>query len=122
MWAWLKDKWEFVAAGITVLIVFLLGRKSNEKKVEVVEATAVAKEKEIEVIKKAAGQERLEKALARKKYSETKLGLIKNRGIAQNDLERQAIERKLELLELAKEDPAEIDRILMTEFDIAKIK
>ena len=122
MWAWLKDKWELVAAGITVFAVFLLGRKSNEKKVETAEATAVAKEKEIEIIKKAAGQERLEKALARKKYSETKLGLIKSRGVAQNDLERQSIERKLELLELAKEDPAEIDRILMTEFNIAKIK
>lgn len=121
-WEWIKDKWEIVTAGLVVLSVFILGRKSNEKKVEAAEATAVSKEKEIEVIKKVAGQERLEKALARKKYSETKLGLIKSRATAQNDLERQTIERKLELLELAKEDPLEIDRILMTEFNIAKIK
>ena len=26
---WLKDKWEFVAAGITVVAVFLLGRKGK---------------------------------------------------------------------------------------------
>jgi acyl CoA:acetate/3-ketoacid CoA transferase alpha subunit len=122
MWDWIKDKWEFLAAGVTVLFVFLLGRKSKNVDLEVVEDITESKNKEIEVIEKSAGEERLQKALARQKYSEAKLSLIKSRASAQNDLERQTIERKLELLELAKEDPDRIDRILMTEFNIAKLK
>jgi hypothetical protein len=37
-------------------------------------------------------------------------------------LEKQTIERKLELIELAKENPDEIDKILMEEFNIARLK
>lgn len=122
MWAWIKDKWELVASGLVVLFVFILGRKKQVAAEEMVEDIIEAKEKEAEVIKKIAGQERLNKALARKKYSESKLALIKQRATAQSDLEKQTIERKLELIEVAKENPDEIDKILMEEFNIARLK
>tara|TARA_R110001599_G_scaffold42519_2_gene127959 strand:+ start:1677 stop:2048 length:372 start_codon:yes stop_codon:yes gene_type:complete len=122
MWDWIKDKWELLASGLVVLFVFVLGRKTKQKQVEVAEASASAKEKEIEVIVKTASDERLEKALARKKYSESRLVLMKKRNTAQTDLERHDIERKLELIEQAKEDPDAIDRILMEEYNIAKLK
>ena len=47
---------------------------------------------------------------------------MKKRNKAQTDLERYDIERKLELVEQAKEDPDAIDRILMEEYNIAKLK
>ena len=47
MWTWLKDKWELVASGLVVLTVFILGRKSKEKQVEVAKASADAKEKRL---------------------------------------------------------------------------
>ena len=122
MWDWIKDKWELVVSGLVVLFVFVLGRKSKQKQVQVAQASANAKEKEIEVIVKTASDERLEKALARKKYSESRLALMKKRNTAQTDLERHDIERKLELIEQAKEDPDAIDRILMEEYNIAKLK
>jgi hypothetical protein len=122
MWDWIKDKWELLASGLVVLFVFVLGRKTKQKQVEVAEASASAKEKEIEVIVKTASDERLEKALARKKYSESRLVLMKKRNTAQTDLERHDVERKLELIEQAKEDPDAIDRILMEEYNIAKLK
>ena len=122
MWDWIKDKWELVVSGLVVLFVFVLGRKSKQKQVQVAQASANAKEKEIEVIVKTASDERLEKALARKKYSESRLALMKKRNTAQTDLERHDIERKLELIELSKEDPEAIDRILMEEYNIAKLK
>jgi|TARA_B100000035_G_scaffold208104_1_gene177991 hypothetical protein len=122
MWEWIKDKWELVASGLVVLFVFILGRKKQVAAEEMVEDIIETKEKEAEVIKKIAGQERLNKALARKKYSESKLALIKQRATAQSDLEKQTIERKLELIELAKENPDEIDKILMEEFNIARLK
>jgi|GEM_PF-6785320 len=122
MWDWIKDKWELVASGLVVLFVFVLGRKTKEKQVQVAEASATAKEKEIETIVKTASDEILKKSLARKKYSESRLALMKKRNTAQTDLEKHDIERKLELIELAKEDPDAIDRILMEEYNIAKLK
>tara|TARA_B100000963_G_scaffold198936_1_gene173139 strand:+ start:198 stop:566 length:369 start_codon:yes stop_codon:yes gene_type:complete len=122
MWDWIKDKWEIVASAFVVLTVFVLGRKKQVAAEEMVEDIIDIKEKEDEAIKKIAGQERLQKALARQKYSESKLKLIKKRATAQNDLEKQTIERKLELIELAKENPEEIDKILMEELNIAKLK
>jgi len=119
---WLKDKWEFLLAGLTVLTVFVLGRKSKDGQLEIAETTVKAKEEEIKVVTKTASDERLKKALARKKYSESRLSLMKKRNKAQSDLERHDIERKLELVEQAKEDPDAIDRILMEEYNIAKLK
>ena len=122
MITWIKDKWELVASGLVVLFVFVLGRKSKQKQVQVAQASANAKEKEIEVIVKTASDERLQKALVRKKYSESRLALMQKKNKAQTDLEKRDIERKLKLIEQAKEDPDEIDRILMEEFNIAKLK
>jgi len=122
MWDWIKDKWELVASAFVVLTVFILGRKKQIAAEDMVEDIIEIKEKETQAIKKIAGQERLQKALARKKYSESKLQLIKKRTTAQNDLEKETIERKLELIELAKENPEEIDKILMEELNIAKLR
>ncbi len=122
MWDWIKDKWELVASAFVVLTVFILGRKKQVAAEEMVEDIIKIKEKEDQAVKKIAGQERLHKALARQKYSESKLKLIKKRATAQSDLEKETIERKLELIELAKESPEEIDKILMEELNIAKLK
>jgi|TARA_R100000081_G_C4801899_1_gene164753 hypothetical protein len=122
MWEWLKDKWEFVAAGVTVLVVFLLGRKSNKIQVEVAEATAEAKEKEIEVIEEVSAEEKLRLAKAHQKYINSRIALRKQAKAAQSELERETANRKLELLELAKEDPEAIDRILMEELNISRLK
>lgn len=122
MWAWIKDKWEFVAAGVTVLVVFLLGRKSKKIQVEVAEASAEAKEKEIEVIEEVSAEEKLKLAKAHQKYINSRVALRKQARAARTELERETVSRKLELLESAKDNPDEIDKILMEEFNIAKLK
>ena len=119
---WIKDKWELITAGIVVLTVFVLGRKSKEKQVEVAEATAEAKEKEIEVIEEISAEEKLRLAKAHQKYVNSRIALRKQARAAKSELERETANRKLELIELAKEDPDEIDKILMEEFNIAKLK
>ena len=122
MWEWIKDKWELLVSAFVVLTVFVLGRKKQVATEEMVEDIIETKEKEIEVIEETAAEERLRKALARKKYSQSRLDLIKKRAAAQSDLEKETIERKLELIELAKENPEEIDKILMEELNIARLK
>lgn len=122
MWTWLKDKWELVASGLVVLTVFILGRKSKEKQVEVAKASADAKEKEAEVIEFVSAEEKLKLAKAHQKYINTRVALRKKHRAAQTELERETINRKLDLIELAKDNPDEIDKILMEEFNIAKLK
>lgn len=122
MWKWIKDKWELVTAGLVVLTVFVLGRKSKEKQVEVAEATAEAKEKEIEVIEEISAEEKLRLAKAHQKYVNSRIALRKQAKAAKSELERETANRKLELIELAKDNPDEIDKILMEEFNIARLK
>lgn len=122
MWNWIKDKWELIAAGVTVLFVFVLGRKSKEKQVEVAEAAAEAKEKEIEVIEEISAEEKLRLAKAHQKYVNSRIALRKQAKAAQSELERETANRKLELIELAKEDPDAIDKILIEELNIARLK
>ncbi len=122
MWNWIKDKWEFVVSGLVVLFVFVLGRKSKEKQVEVAEKAVELKEKEIEIEKELSAVEKLEIAKAHQKYINSRIALRKQHRASTDELERETINRKLELLEQVKEDPDEIDRILMEEFNIAKLK
>ena len=122
MWAWLKDKWEFVAAGITVLIVFILGRKSKNVDLKVAEQISDNKDEQIKVERELSAQEKLEIALAHKKYTDSRIALRSQYRAAQTELERTTAQRKMELLETAKDNPDEIDRILMEEFNISKLK
>jgi len=122
MWDWIKDRWELLVSAFVVLTVFVLGRKSKEKQVQVAEAVATAKEKEIEVIKEVTAEEKLRLARVNKKYIQSRTALRRQHRQAQSEIERETANRKLELLELAKEDPDAIDRILIEEFNIAKLK
>ena len=122
MWNWIKDKWEFIVSGLVVLFVFVLGRKSKEKQVEVAEKAVELKEKEVEIEKELSAAEKLAIAKAHQKYINYRIALRKQHRTSTNELERETINRKLELLEQAKKDPDQIDRILMEEFNIAKLK
>ena len=122
MWAWLKDKWEFVAAGITVLIVFLLGRKSKNADLKVAERISDNKDEQIKVERELSAQEKLEIAQAHKRYIDTRIALRKQYRAAKSELEKETAQRKIDLLETAKDNPDEIDRILMEEFNISKLK
>ena len=122
MWAWLKDKWEFVAAGITVLIVFLLGHKSKNADLKVAEQISDNKDEQIKVERELSAQEKLEIAQAHKRYIDTRIALRKQYRAAKSELEKETAQRKIDLLETAKDNPDEIDRILMEEFNISKLK
>jgi len=119
---WIKDKWELVASGLVVLFVFILGRKKQVAAEEMVEDIVETKEKEIEVIEEISAEEKLRLAKVHQKYINSRIALRKQAKAAQSELERETANRKLELIELAKEDPDEIDKILMEELNIAKLK
>ena len=120
-WSWLKDKWEFVAAGVTVLVVFLLGRKSKNVDLTVAEQISDNKDEQIKVERELSAQEKLEIAQANKRYVDTRIALRRKYRAAKSELEKETTQRKLDLLETAKDNPAEIDRILLEEFNISKM-
>jgi hypothetical protein len=122
MWEWIKDKWELLVSAFVVLTVFILGRKKQVAAEEMVEDIVETKEKEIEVIEEISAEEKLRLAKAHQKYINSRIALRKQAKAAQSELERETANRKLELIELAKEDPDAIDRILMEELNIARLK
>lgn len=115
---WLKDKWEWVVAGLVAILAFVLGRKGKQAAKDEVEL----KEREIEVIEDSQEIKEKKEKIALEKYLRETAKLREEYKSAQTSLEKETAQRKLELLELAKEDPDAIDRILMEEFNIARFK
>jgi hypothetical protein len=101
MWDWIKDKWELLVSAFVVITVFVIGRKKQIAAEKMSEDVIDIKEKEIEVIEEISAEQHRQ---------------------AKSELERETVNRKIDLLELAKEDPEEIDRILMEELNIARLK
>jgi hypothetical protein len=119
---WIKDKWELLVSAFVVLTIFVIGRKKQVASEKMAENINDIKEKEIEVIEEISAQEKLRLARVNKKYIQSRTALRRQHRQAQSELQRETVNRKLELLELAKEDPDEIDRILMEELNIARLK
>ena len=119
---WLKKHWEWALGGLAILVAFLLGRKGKKSAEKLVEDIVETKEEESAIVEALSAQEKLEIAKAHKKYVDSRIALRKQYREAQSELERETAQRKLELLELAKEDPDEIDRLLLEEFNIARMK
>ena len=115
---WIKEQWEWVVAALVAILAFVLGRRGKQAAKEEVEL----KEKEIEVINYASEKEAKKKSEALEKYLRETAKLREEYQKAETSLEKETAQRKLELLELAKEDPDAIDKILMEEFNIARFK
>ena len=115
---WLKDKWEWVVAGLVTILAFVLGRRGKQAAKD----EAELKQKEIDIIKKASDKAAKKKSIALEKYLRETARLREEYKNAETSLKKETAQRKLELLELAKEDPDAIDKILMEEFNIARLK
>tara|TARA_R100000734_G_C3235788_1_gene42158 strand:- start:103 stop:459 length:357 start_codon:yes stop_codon:yes gene_type:complete len=115
---WIKEQWEWVVAGLVTILAFVIGRKGKQAAKDEVEL----KEKEIEVVNYASEKEAKKKSEALEKYLRETARLREEYKSAETSLKKETAQRKLELLELAKEDPDAIDKILMEEFNIARLK
>ena len=115
---WIKEQWEWVVAALVAILAFVVGRRGKQAAKEEVKL----KEKEIEVINYASEKEAKKKSEALEKYLRETAKLREEYKNAETSLEKETAQRKLELLELAKEDPDAIDKILMEEFNIARFK
>tara|TARA_R100000697_G_C5368046_1_gene176502 strand:- start:238 stop:591 length:354 start_codon:yes stop_codon:yes gene_type:complete len=115
---WLKEKWEWVVAALVAILAFALGRRGRKIDVELVEN----KEEEIKVVEETSREEILKKAAVLKEYTQKREELREQYKNAQTELERTTAQRKIELLEVAKNNPEEIDKILMEEFNISRLK
>ena len=119
---WMKERWEWILGAAVALLAFALGRRGKIQAEEMAKDIAETKEKELEVVQEISAEEKLRLAQINQKYVNSRIALRKQYRNAQSELERETANRKLELLEKAKEDPDAIDRILMEEFNIARLK
>jgi len=115
---WIKEQWEWVVAFLVATLAFVIGRRGKAAAKEEVKL----KEKEIEVINEATEIQDEKKKIALEKYLRETAKLREEYKDAETSLEQETAQRKLELLELAKDDPDAIDKILMEEFNIARFK
>jgi hypothetical protein len=122
IWEYIKEKWEWFAAASVALLAFAIGRSGKRASDKLVLEVTENKEKEIEIEKELSAEEKLAIAKAHQKYVNTRVRLRKEARAAKTELEKETLNRKLELLELAKEDPEAIDQLLMEELNIAKLK
>ena len=115
---WIKEQWEWVAAALVTILAFVIGRRGKQAAKDEVEI----KEKEIDILNYASEKEAKKKSEALEKYLRETARLREEYKSAETSLKKETAQRKLELLELAKEDPDAIDKILMEEFNIARLK
>lgn len=115
---WLKDRWELVLAGLVGIFAFFLGRRNTKA----TEASLESTEKQIEVLEEISEETEIKKENAQAKYEKEVAKLKKQHKEAKTALEKKMAKRKLELLELAKNDPDAINKLLEEEFNIRRSK
>jgi hypothetical protein len=118
---WLKKRWQLVVAGIVAIAAFMLGRKGKKASDSTLEQVRELKDEEIKIEKELSAQEKLEIAKAYQKYVAARNSIRRQQRAAKTKMEIDKANRKLELLELAKESPEEIDNLLATDYGILKI-
>ena len=118
--AWCRQHWRWLVLSIAFIVVYMLGRKGSKslklqaelaRKQYLKEKEAIQKAHDFEIQKREEAEERYSDAviLIEKRYEEDKWNLT--------SAKKEQIKR---LIRKAKEDPAEVDRILEQELGIKK--
>ena len=118
--AWCRQYWRWLIFVIAVLVSYLMGRKGKDK---LKEQAKLAKEmyiKEKEVIERAHQKEVQAKQEAQERYSEAVKKIEKKFEEDSLDLTHAKKEAVKKMVDKAKNDPAEIDRILEEQLGIIK--
>ena len=119
--AWCRQYWRWLVFAIAVLVSYLLGKRGKDN---LKEQAKLAKEmyiKEKEVIERAHQQEMQAKEEAQQRYSEAVKKIEKKYEEDQRDLTHAKKEAIKKMVNKAKNDPEEIDRILKEELGIREI-
>ena len=118
--AWCRQYWRWLVFVIAVLVSYLMGKRGKDK---LKEQALLAKEmyiKEKEVIERAHQQEVQAKQEAQERYSEAVRKIEKKYEEDSHNLTKAKKEAVKKMVNNAKNDPAEIDRILEEQLGIIK--
>ena len=118
--AWCRQYWRWLIFVIAVLVSYLLGKRDKDK---LKEQARLAKEmyiKEKEVIERAHQQEMKAKEEAQQRYSEAVDKIEKKYEEDQFNLTHAKKEAVKKMVNKAKNDPDEVDRILEEQLGIIK--
>ena len=118
--AWCRQYWRWLVFAIAVLVSYLLGKRGKDN---LKEQARLAKDmyiKEKEAIERAHQQEMLAKEEAQQRYSEAVKKIEKEHEEDRRDLTHAKKEAIKKMVQKAKSDPDEIDRILEEQLRIKK--
>ena len=118
--AWCRQYWRWLVFVIAVLVSYLLGTRGKDKLKEQAKLAKDMYIKEKEVIERAHQQEIQAKEEAQQRYSEAVKKIEKEYEEGRRDLTHAKKEAIKKMVQKAKSDPDEIDRILEEQLRIKK--
>ena len=118
--AWCRQYWRWLVFVIAVLVSYLLGKRDKDKLKEQAKLAKDMYIKEKEVIERAHQQEMQAKEEAQQRYSEAVDKIEKKYEEDQFDLTHAKKEAVKKMVNKAKNNPDEIDRILEEQLGIVK--
>ena len=119
--AWCRQYWRWLVFVIAVLVSYLLGKRDKDKLKEQAKLAKDMYIKEKEVIERAHQQEMLAKEEAQQRYSEAVKKIEKKYEEEKHDLTHAKKEAIKKMVNKAKNDPEEVDRILEEELGIREV-
>ena len=119
--AWCRQYWRWLVFVIAVLVSYLLGKRDKDKLKEQAKLAKDMYIKEKEVIERAHQQEMQAKEEAQQRYSEAVDRIEKKYEEDQFNLTHAKKEAVKKMVNKAKNNPDEIDRILEEQLGIKKI-
>ena len=118
---WCRQHWRWLVLSIAFIVVYMLGRRGSKSLKLQAELARKQYLREKEVIQKAHEHEIEKREQAEKRYSDAVVKIEERYEKDKRNLTHAKKEKIKALIKRAKEDPAEIDRILEEELGIKKI-
>ena len=119
--AWCRQHWRWLVLSIAFIVVYMLGRKGSRSLRLQAELARKQYIKEKEAIQKAHDHEIKMREEAEKRYSDAVIKIEKKHEENQWNLTHAKKEAIKQMVKKAKQDPAEVDRILEEELGIKKL-
>ena len=119
--AWCRQYWRWLVFVIAVLVSYLLGKRGKDNLKEQAKLAKDMYIKEKEVIERAHQQEMQEKEEAQQRYSEAVDKIEEKYEKNRKNITHAKKEAIKKMVQKAKSDPDEVDRILEEQLGIKKI-
>ena len=119
--AWCRQHWRWLVIGTAAIVLYLLGRKSAKAQALQAKLALNTYKADKEAIEKAYKKEIEDVKSAQKNYDKALAHISQEFSNRTDSLDKEKEKRIRKMIDKAKKDPDEVDRILEREMGIKKI-